>query len=178
MPPRKASSAAPEKSPASTSSKSTISGHQGKWVPFSEWLVTREIWSSRKMPSDAWRVYWWMNNRMTGSVKYEDDPTIYGIVAGGNPVSFREIGKTLHPNDPKHGWRSIQRAVNWLTECGLIIPTRAGRGQEYRYKLADSIRQFPLVTVAGSSSNETGELEFLDESKSTSFNIEGDDELA
>ena len=148
MPPKKAQEAQPD------NSKSTISSHQGKWVPLSEQLVTDKKWSAKKIPSDAWRVFWWLTNRMTGSVKYEGEDIIYGVVAGGNPVSFKNIGKTLHPNDPKFGWRSIQRAAQWLEDSAMITRSRTGKGQEYRYNVVNSIRQFPLTTVAGVA-NET-----------------------
>jgi len=154
MPPRKA-----QQQGEPDNSKSTISGHQGKWVPLSEQLVTRDIWCSKRIPVDAWRVLWWLTNRMTGNVKFEDDPNIYGIVAGGNPVSFKDIGKTLHPSDPKFGWRSIQRAAKWLEGNALITRSRTGKGQEYCYSVVNSIRQFPLVTTA-----------------TTNFNIEDEDD--
>jgi hypothetical protein len=72
-------------------STSTISGHQGPWVPFGQANVYDKIWSGKKVPPDAWRVLFWLTNRMTGTVKLDDDPRIYGVVAGGHPVSLKDI---------------------------------------------------------------------------------------
>lgn len=144
-------------------SKSTVAGHQGSWVPFSKLLVTDERWSGR-VPSDAWRVLWWLNNRMTGSVKYENEPDIiHGVVAGGNTISYKDIASDLHCS-----WRSVQRSVEWLEQSALITRGRSGKGQEYRFNVLNSIRQFPLHEVPA-----TGESQIEDE-----FNIEAEDNFA
>jgi len=132
--------------------KSTVAGHQGNWVPMSMQLVTNPIWSNKKVPSNAWRVYWWLTNRMTGNLKYEDDPNIYGMVAGANPVSFTYIASDLHCS-----WSSVQRSVEWLVTNGMVARGRDGKGQEYRYLVIDSIREFELEIINGTSSGwETG----------------------
>jgi hypothetical protein len=155
---------APEQKPEFA--KPTIGGHQGHWVPMSQSLVILEEWS--KAPRNAWRVLWWMTNRMTGCVKYEDDTAIYGVVAGGNPVSYSDIAKDLHCS-----WSAVQRSIQWLGNNGLIACGRARRGDEYRYQVINSIRQFDLVTIPGdnpwvgyqSPPEADEQMEFLDESK-------------
>ena len=147
------------------SSKATVSGLQGPWVPFGQAKVYDKIWSGKKVPPDAWRVLFWLTNRMTGAVKYEDDPHIYGVVAGSNTISYREIASDL-----QCCWRSVQRSIQWLADKEMISRGRSGLGEEYRYCVIDSIRQFELVTIPGDSAPETDaqevqepDISFLDE---------------
>ena len=170
---------APTKTKTEQRTKATISGHQGPWVPFGQANVYDKVWSERH-PADAWRVLYWLTNRMTGNVKFEDDPIIYGIVAGGNPVSFKDIASDL-----QCCWRSVQRASQWLADKGMITRARSGRGQEYRFHVVNSLRQFELQTVPGSSVVGTDPQEddpefgtsFLDESGEPD-ELEDEDELA
>lgn len=158
MPLRKAAVATQEES-----KKATIAGHQGHWVPMSEQLVTNAAWSGA--PSNAWRVYWWLTNRMTGTVKLENDPNIYGVVAGGSTVSFKTIATDLHCH-----WSSIQRSIEWLVNNGLVARGRGRKGEEYRYQVINSIRQFPLESASSDAEVSKEGIEFLDESKpNTSF---------
>jgi hypothetical protein len=153
MPPKK-KQATKEQVPA----KATVGGHQGHWVPFSERLVSNEVWSEKKCPRDAWRVLWWLSNRMTGNVKYEDDDNIYGVVANGNTVSFKEIASDLHCH-----WSSVQRSMDWLVNHKLVARERGGKGQEYCYQVMNSLRQFELQTITGDSAPETFNLEDEDD---------------
>jgi predicted transcriptional regulator len=160
-------------------SKPTISGSQGQWVPIPENLFANdELWSGR-VPCNAWRVYCWLVNRCTKNIKIEGEDTIYGVVAGENLVPCKSIAKGL-----KTSWSSVRRSVNWLAEKNLITRSRSGKGEEYRYYVVNSIRALELERRDAEwlklSKEETAgkELEFLDESKAQSFNIEGDDELA
>jgi predicted transcriptional regulator len=121
-------------------------------------------------------VYCWLVNRCTKNIRVEGDDTIYGVVAGENLVSYKSIAKGLKTN-----WSSVRRSLNWLAEKNLITRCRSGKGEEYRYYVANSIRaleleprdaewlKLPKAETVGK------EIEFLDESKVTSFNLEGDD---
>src|ERR1017187_9043882 len=169
---------APTKTKTEQRTKATISGHQGPWVPFGQANVYDKIWSGKKVPTDAWRVLFWLTNRMTGNVKFEDDPIIYGIVAGGNPVSFKDIASDL-----QCCWRSVQRASQWLADKGMITRARSGRGQEYRFHVVNSLRQFELQTIPGDSASETDsqedrepDISFLDEMDSIPDELDSDPE--
>jgi predicted transcriptional regulator len=160
-------------------SKPTISSSQGQWVPIPENLFANgDLWSGR-VPCNAWRVYCWLVNRCTKNIKIEGEDTIYGVVAGENLVPCKSIAKGL-----KTSWSSVRRSLNWLAEKNLITRSRSGKGEEYRYYVVNSIRALELERrdaewlKLSKEENAGEELEFLDESKVQSFNIEGDDELA
>jgi DNA-binding MarR family transcriptional regulator len=147
-------------------SKSTVAGHQGPWVPFGKSMVCDDVWSGKKTPPNAWRVLWWLNNNMTGTAKLEDDPRIYGIVKGETPISFKDIAKDLQCS-----WGTVQRSVEWLVNKGMIKCGRHGYGEKYIFNVLNSIRQFELRIIEQPADNP-------DESKTTTFDIEQDEEIA
>jgi hypothetical protein len=159
----------PTSTRAEQKSKATISGHQGPWVPFGQANVYDKVWSGKKVPADAWRVLFWLTNRMTGTVKYEDDPNIYGVVAGGHSVSFKDIASDLQCS-----WSSVQRASMWLEDRGMITRHRSGNGQQYVYNVVNSIRQFELKTIPASETD-TQEDDELEDYEVEAFNLEEDD---
>lgn len=88
------------------------------------------IWNG-KVPGQAWRVYCWMIDRTTR--EQQTKAGTIGRVFNRAPVTYLEIAEDLGCS-----WRSIQRAVAWLRKKKLIIATRAGREQEYRYEIPNS----------------------------------------
>src|ERR1039457_1106377 len=139
----------PTSTRAEQTTKATISGHQGPWVPFGQANVYDKVWSGKKVPADAWRVLFWLTNRMTGNVRFEGGltsgehkfsaDTVFGVVAGGATVSFKDIASNLQCS-----WSSVQRASQWLEDRRMVTRSRAGKGEQYRYHVVNSIRQFEL----------------------------------
>lgn len=113
----------------------------------------------------------------------DDDGTKTGVVLGGTPVSFRDIATALGCS-----YSTVQRATAHLVSVGLIRRQWVSMTDGYSWevlncrkwlsgKQADGTIRLGGKTYKKAQPKE--EMEFLDESKVTSFNIEGDyDELA
>jgi hypothetical protein len=139
----------------------------------------------RKPSVDAMLCYMWCIYKVT-SVYEDKDGTPTGKVLNGLAIGFAVIA-----NDANLGisWSSVQRNMKYLEQVGLIRRVRGTIKDKYSYevlncrkslsgKQADGTIRMGGKTYTDNRVQKREENGLLDETRSTSFNIEGDDELA
>jgi hypothetical protein len=143
----------------------------------------------RKPSVDAMLCYMWCIDKVT-SVYEDNDGTPTGKVLDGLRIGFAVIA-----NEANLGisYSSVQRNMKYLEDAKLIRRVRGTFKDKYSYEVLNCRKQFNgkqsdgTFRMSGKTYTEKGAqqqaqeekgIEFLDESKVQSFNIEGDDELA
>jgi hypothetical protein len=137
----------------------------------------------RKPSVDALLCYMWCIDKVT-SVYEDEDGTPTGKVLDGLPIGFAVIA-----NDANLGisWSSVQRNMKYLQKVNLIRRVRGTIKDKYSYEVLNCRKQLNGKQVDGTirmggktykKAQPKEEVDFFDESKTTSFNLEGDDELA
>jgi hypothetical protein len=135
----------------------------------------------RKPSVDALLCYMWCIDKVT-SVFEDEDGTPTGKVLDGLPIGFAVIA-----NDANLGisWSSVQRNMKYLEGVGLLRRVRGTIKDKYSYEVLNCRKSLNgkqadgTIRMGGKTYKKTQtkeEIEFLDETKTTSSNIEDDDD--
>ena len=150
------------------------------FAPITRRVYQNPVWSGKRIPAAAWRIYAWCVDHTTGNhdVVQDDGRTIrYGEVNGNRPVSFKTLAADLQCS-----WREAQRACEWLANNDLLTRGRPDMNAGYIYgvvnstrKLKGKVKKYSKVTTEGDE-----EIQFLDDTSArANSNIEDeDDDLA
>jgi hypothetical protein len=188
MPPKKQSikQPAPVEKPSTKRTGVHIDYEFNTTVP--NYVFNSALWhpatKGRKPSVDAMLCYLWCIDKVT-SVYKDKDGTPNGKVLDGLAIGFAVIA-----NDANLGisWSSVQRNMKYLEQINLIRRVRGTIKDKYSYevlncrkslngKQADGTIRMGGKTYIDKNAQQEEELEFLDENKLQSFNIDSDDEL-
>jgi predicted transcriptional regulator len=96
--------------------------------------LPNHIWSRMKFQCrTALWLYMWLIDKTTE--EEEVDGELHGLVLGGTPLSYKDIGKYVGVS-----WSTVQRQVQVLVEGNYIRIYPGGTDGRYRYHVADSYK--------------------------------------